>query len=306
MFVLPRPPQYREGRRVTQFSSRPVSATDAAHALHPDRPNVHLTRVVDDDGSSWFPASASNRTTQDEFSCRAFIIQAQLQEFSAMRDAFLRTRSVIIERHFHSLQFDEQWERECLEKDSRTELWFQITEEAQHCLLSDVVREERVGRASVEQLAMASFFSVVSTAEFISRRHLTASMFATMWDIQHQEHHARQYAAIASAAAKDLSLLKAFETSCREYFSNFHTVAKVHIAFLTDESTRRRQLLGAFWESRRIVVEYFAESTFSILWETEGSLQFTGNAKDLLDIHATIIQAIVRGWLLRRKLTSRR
>jgi hypothetical protein len=300
-FVLPRPPQHREGRRYEQFFSRPVLAVDVDRALADDQP-TRIGGLVDDDASRWFPATAFNRTSQDEFALRTRIIQSQHENVTVLRVAYAQGRALILERAAHNLLFDEQWERESIERHSHELMWSLAMSTTQRSLLENIEQEERVGRAAVQQLTIANFCTVVATAEFMSRRHLVASLLAQMWEVRHYEVSCRHQTAMIAAAQRDQNVIVEFEQVCRRYLLAMHSTVAAQTEIVTEESLLRSHLLIGFRESLRFIVECFAEEGCHVLWRSEGLINCDFSLVGLLSAQAVVIQAAFRGWSARNRL----
>ncbi|CUE73196.1 Hypothetical protein, putative [Bodo saltans] len=298
-FVLPRPPQHREGRRYEQFSSRPVLACDVSVTVATDQRSP-LTGLIDDNASQWFPASSCNRTTQDEFSSRTRIIQLQHESLAVIRGEYARGRAFHLESAVHNLHFDEQWEREAIERDSMGFLWSLSVSVSQRSLIQNIEQEERVGRAALDQQSIASFCTLVATAEFISRRHLVSTFLSQMWEVRRHENDCRQRAAIISASRKDYHVIVDFEQTCRRYLLCMSATVAAQLHVTTEESSLRSNWLASYWESRRYIVESFAEEGSHLLWRSEGLLPNV-SLWQMLSSHAIVIQAVFRGWSVRQK-----
>lgn len=304
-FILPRPPAHREGRRCEQFYSRPVSTVDVKSALTEGQ-STTLVGIVDEDASQWFPAAATNRTSQDEFTGRTRIIQSHHEELFLIRAAHLQTRVTVLEQQMHSLVFDEQWEREAIQQDSQEYLWTLATGTTRQKLFEHLEHEEEVGRFAVLQLSIASFVSLVSTAEFVARRHLVSTFLTRLLEVRQLELEARQQSSIVIASLHNYNVIVAFEETCRKYLHLTRFVTAEQKEFVLEEALLRKQLVTSFWESRRIVVEYFAEEGVAVLWASSGKLSHGITAAAVLGANATAIQATFRGWSLRRRQKQKR
>lgn len=305
MFVLPKPPAHRDGRRRATFSSRPVSAADLISArLAYSSANV---RVVHDDGVNWFPAREENGTFQDEFAARTHIIHVMLTERDQLRQLFAEGHHTITATLLHQLVFDEQWEREAIATDGTKELWTQLSCEASVIVLSEVVKEERLGRTAIEQLAVTNLWLAVATAEYIARRCLAAEQAAALAAFHAREERERSRALVSSAATSDRRTIEAYEWDCHRYLCAQRTASQAVTELKLEETAMRMTIRSACDTSRRALLASHAEGTLRLIFvqytvKTMGDCTVT----QLLHDSATQVQRIVRGWRCRRQMQRSR
>lgn len=322
MFVLPRPPPPREGRRaVLAYTTRPVTELDDdAAASHTKRAVLSSlnNKVISNEGSEWFPCQPATQTYQDEFSARTNIMNSYLEGIAAMHTAFVVGCQEVVRASSHSLTFDEQWEREAIESDWAAEVWIVFSTHAVKILTSELVKEEAIARTAIEQFAATHFLCSLGTAEYIERRQIqqefTDSLETSGVDglLELVQLH------VQDVALRTLSELTRYEVECRRYMKRLELLEREQRSLIVAERQCRLNLIAAHHTSVRMLVTTMIREGKDVLWATDGLLHLAGGCEDghlgplvevslrkLFDGSAALIQAHVKGWLARRRRWKR-
>lgn len=309
MFVLPRPPNQRDGRRPMNFSFRPVNDGDVSHhaaKLQPP-PVTAADRVVHDDGVTWFPSSACNATFQEEFAHRTLIINERLGELDELRLRFSQTRTATLMQLEHALHFDEQWERETIIVDATADYWNMLRKTTIVIVASQLLREEQLGRASLERLAFATFLHSTVTGEYFSRQHMATK--ETVARSALQQRHLREEQLLAAVIEPERRDRKFLEEEALRRLNTLRIAESYGGAatrLVVEEHWHRKTLMLTFFAAQRSIVLHAAESSMSLLFKLYYlDALYPVSFWELMKLCAIRIQSEFRRWSAQRKFRQR-